>query len=399
MDKLMIFIPLFLLFVFMDWYLAKRKNKSAAFSESNTSLNFIIGSIQQIATVISFYLLLTCVNYTYQNYRIITLSNNWYSWILTYLAIDFVAYWIHRFSHRINIIWASHITHHSSNKFNLSNSFRTSPFQDLNRIPFWILLAFIGFNPQMLFTVFVVSSIIEFFTHTQNAPKLKWMEYIFVTPSLHKVHHGKNDLYIDKNYGSTFIIWDRIFGTFQEETETVEFGIKASSYQDNHAVKAITYYYKDLFKRYKAITSLKEKILIWIMPPEWEPKSIQSSQSIAAIANSNTLERNSYYLFGVISLTINILFFFLVLLFKNTMPKQYLFGYSIYYISNMLIAYKLMFLPNMRYEILLLLIKSIVAITVVLFVYVFINHQLHLIYFAVSIVCQLLIFLLYKLIK
>ena len=225
------------------------------------------------------------------------------------------------------------------------------------------------------------------------------MEYIFVTPSLHKVHHGKNDLYIDKNYGSTFIIWDRIFGTFQEETETVEFGIKASSYQDNHAVKAITYYYKDLFKRYKAITSLKEKILIWIMPPEWEPKSIQSSQSIAAIANSNTLERNSYYLFGVISLTINILFFFLVLLFKNTMPKQYLFGYSIYYISNMLIAYKLMFLPNMRYKILLLLIKSIVAITVVLFVYVFINHQLHLIYFAVSIVCQLLIFLLYKLIK
>ena len=191
----------------------------------------------------------------------------------------------------------------------------------------------------------------------------------------------------------------QVFGTFQEETETVEFGIKASSYQDNHAVKAITYYYKDLFKRYKAITSLKEKILIWIMPPEWEPKSIQSSQSIAAIANSNTLERNSYYLFGVISLTINILFFFLVLLFKNTMPKQYLFGYSIYYISNMLIAYKLMFLPNMRYKILLLLIKSIVAITVVLFVYVFINHQLHLIYFAVSIVCQLLIFLLYKLIK
>ncbi len=389
MDELMLFIPLFLMIVYLDWFFSKKKNKTNIFTFSNTILNFIIGSIQQLGTVFSFFILLLSVTYTYNHFRIYTIPNNNYTWILAYIAIDFVSYWIHRFSHRINILWAAHITHHSSSYFNLSNSFRTSPFQDFNRIPFWILLAFIGFDPKILFTVFVLSSIVEFFTHTQNFPKIKWLEYVFVTPSLHKVHHGKNDIYLDKNYGSTFIIWDKLFGTFQDETEQVQFGIVSDDYIDNDPIHSITYYYKYLYQMTKAINSRKEKILLWIKPPEWTPTTKVNLENVIATTLPKTTDSEGKHYFGFFYFLFWLVGIFLVLLFKKILIPYYLVAYGCYCISNMIDAYKILFHNISKDFWVYLKLKNLLILLIFMAIYIFLNSPLHLLYSITLVVSQL----------
>jgi alkylglycerol monooxygenase len=380
MDKLMLFIPLLLLIVYMDWVFSNKKNKKNIFTLNNTFLNLIVGSIQQLGTVFSFFILLISVNYIYTHFRIYTIPNNNYTWILAYVAIDFVSYWIHRLSHRINILWAAHITHHSSSYFNLSNSFRTSPFQDLNRIPFWLLLAFVGFDPKVLFAVFIISSIIEFFTHTQNFPKIKWLEYLFVTPSLHKVHHGKNAIYLDKNYGSTLIIWDKLFGTFQDETEQVQFGIVSNHYIDNDPIHSITYYYKNLYHTMRETSSIKEKVLLWIMPPEWTPATKESMGGTIATILPKTTHSYRKFHFGIFTFIYWLIGVFLVLLFKKTLMPYYLIPYSFYGISNMIDAHKILFqnISNRFWQYLKL--KTVLILVVSIALYLFFDSPLHLLY-------------------
>ena len=203
---------------------------------------------------------------------------NWQQWVLAFFAIDFLSYWYHRFSHEINILWAGHVTHHSSELYNFSNGFRTSLFQGLNRILFWCILPIFGFSPFVLLVSLKVSGIYDFFLHTTYIPKLGFLEKILITPSMHRVHHGKNDIYIDKNYGSTLVVWDKIFGTYQEETEPVKYGIK-SDYTDNNPVTAIGHHYIYLFKNIMKTPKWSDKIKWAFMPPDWKPKTIATQQT------------------------------------------------------------------------------------------------------------------------
>lgn len=262
-------IPVFLLVMAIEWVVSYTR-RDKRYTAENTTMNLTIGAIDQIGSLIYFTLLYFVLQYAYNHFRLFTTTNIWYQWIGGYLAVDFLSYWYHRFSHRINILWAGHITHHSSEFFNFSNGFRTSLFQGINRIIFWALLPVFGFSPIILVLILKVSGLFDFIVHTEYIPKLPFLEKIFVTPSLHRVHHGKNELYIDKNYGSTFIIWDKLFGTFQEETEKVKYGI-TSDYLDNNPITAITYYYQYLWKTMKSAASWPDKIKIWFMPPEWKP--------------------------------------------------------------------------------------------------------------------------------
>jgi alkylglycerol monooxygenase len=265
-----LFIPVFLLIVLVEWYISYRK-KDKRFVFKNTAMNVTIGAIDQLCSIFYFALLYIVLQYVYNHFRLIEISNLWYQWIIGYLAVDFISYWYHRFSHRINLLWAGHITHHSSEHFNLSNGFRTSPFQGLNRIVFWAILPVFGFSPIILVLILKISGIYDFLLHTQYVPKLGWLEKIIITPSLHRVHHGKNDIYIDKNYGSTFVIWDKLFGTFQGETEPVVFGIK-SNYLDNNPINAIGGHYRYLWNTMKSTKNVNDKLKVLVMPPEWNIK-------------------------------------------------------------------------------------------------------------------------------
>jgi sterol desaturase/sphingolipid hydroxylase (fatty acid hydroxylase superfamily) len=151
----------------------------------------------------------------------------WWSYVLCIFALDFCRYWAHRLAHENRWLWATHVTHHNGPKYNWSVSFRLGWTQHI-KVFFFLPAAFLGFHPIVLFICHQIEVLYQFWIHTEYIRKLpKPIEYFFTTPSHHRVHHAKNEHYLDKNYGSTFIIWDRMFGTFQpEEQETkIEYGI------------------------------------------------------------------------------------------------------------------------------------------------------------------------------
>lgn len=154
-----------------------------------------------------------------------SIPHTWWSYIACFVWLDFWRYVSHRISHQSRFWWATHIVHHSSEKYNFSVSFRLSWIQQLKFI-FFIPVAIAGFNPIVFFVCHQVAILYQFWIHTEFIKKLPApIEFFFVTPSHHRVHHARNEKYLDKNYGSTFIIWDRMFGTFQPEEETPEYGI------------------------------------------------------------------------------------------------------------------------------------------------------------------------------
>lgn len=150
---------------------------------------------------------------------------NWWTFIPCYLIFDFFSYWSHRISHQSRFLWATHIVHHSAENYNLTVSFRLSWIQNL-KIIFFMPIAFLGFHPVVFFVVSQVAVLFQFWVHTEYIRKMHpLIEYLFATPSNHRVHHGSQEIYLDKNYAATFIFWDRIFGTFVEEGEKPEYGL------------------------------------------------------------------------------------------------------------------------------------------------------------------------------
>lgn len=149
----------------------------------------------------------------------------WWSFVACYLVVDFCRYWAHRIAHEQRFWWATHVTHHSSEQYNFSVTFRLSWTQHI-KVIFFIPAALLGFDPFVFFICMQIGVLYQFWIHTEMIDRL-WapIEYLFVTPSHHRVHHATEEKYLDKNYGSTFIIWDRLFGTFAQEAETPNYGI------------------------------------------------------------------------------------------------------------------------------------------------------------------------------
>ncbi len=165
--------------------------------------------------------------YLYQ-FRVFDFVNQipiWALWIITFISIDLVFYVYHRMSHRIRFLWAIHLSHHSSEEMNFAVSFRQAWFGPISKIPFFMVLPLLGFDPTIIAVAGVISTLWGIVGHTQVIGKLGPLELIFNTPSHHRVHHGSNKQYIDKNYGNLLIIWDRLFGTFEPEDEKVKFGL------------------------------------------------------------------------------------------------------------------------------------------------------------------------------
>jgi sterol desaturase/sphingolipid hydroxylase (fatty acid hydroxylase superfamily) len=183
----------------------------------------------------------------------------WWSYPLCLIAIDFCRYWGHRVAHEQRFWWATHVTHHSSEQYNFSVSFRLSWTQHIKLI-FFLPAVMIGFHPVVFFICHQIEVLYQFWIHTEFIKKLPApIEYIFTTPSHHRVHHAINERYIDKNYGSTFIIWDRIFGTFKEEDEKPVYGITEPVGTYN-PVKLVFHEWQDIFRDVRKASGFKEKL-------------------------------------------------------------------------------------------------------------------------------------------
>jgi sterol desaturase/sphingolipid hydroxylase (fatty acid hydroxylase superfamily) len=159
----------------------------------------------------------------FYNHSFTTIQMPWLYWLILIIFEDFMYYWLHRVDHHVRLFWATHVTHHSSEKFNFTVGFRSSVMEPLYRFVYFIPLALCGFRPIDIAFIYSVTQIWGILVHTERINKLGWLEYILVTPSHHRVHHGSNPKYLDKNLGMLLIIWDKLFGTFQPELPTTAY--------------------------------------------------------------------------------------------------------------------------------------------------------------------------------
>jgi sterol desaturase/sphingolipid hydroxylase (fatty acid hydroxylase superfamily) len=182
--------------------------------------NIIVAfSIKGLILAFHFYI------YQFKVFELASILPLWAMWALTFIMIDLVFYIYHRMSHRVRFLWAIHLSHHSSEEMNFAVSFRQAWFGPVSKIPFFVALPLLGFDPTIIAVAGVISTLWGIVGHTQIVGKLGFIEWVFNTPSHHRVHHGSNKQYIDKNYGNLLIIWDRMFGTFEPEEEPVKFGL------------------------------------------------------------------------------------------------------------------------------------------------------------------------------
>jgi len=199
-------------------------------------------------------------------------SNPWLYWVLLFIAEDLIFYIEHRVDHYCRLFWAVHVTHHSSEEFNLTTGFRSSVLQPIYRFVYFIPLVLLGFHPLDIVFMYSLTQIYGILVHTQYIKKMpRWFETIFVSPSHHRVHHASNIRYLDKNMGMVLIIWDRLFGTFQEEVphDPVKYGLTKQIDNPHHPAKIIFHEWINLGKDLNKNVSIFIKLKYLFMPPGW----------------------------------------------------------------------------------------------------------------------------------
>lgn len=203
-------------------------------------------------------------------FRFFEIENVIAYWVVLLLAEDFMYYWLHRIDHYCRFFWAVHVTHHSSEEFNLTVGFRSSVFQPLYRFIYFIPLALMGFKGIDIMFMYAATQIFGILVHTQTIKKLGVLEYIIVTPSHHRVHHGSNIKYLDKNMGMLLIIWDKLFGTFQAEDEKdpVKYGL-TKNIKTYNPLTMVFHEWKSIWNDLKKQTSFKNKLMYVFGPPGW----------------------------------------------------------------------------------------------------------------------------------
>ena len=215
--------------------------------------------------------------YIYEHWRFYSFPSSIWTWLILFMGVDFFYYWFHRLSHEINALWAAHIVHHQSEEYNLTVALRQSWFQSGFSWVFYLPLAFVGFEPVMFLTVSAFNTLYQFWIHTRAIGDMGPLEWFLNTPSHHRVHHGSNPKYIDKNHAGTLIIWDRLFGTFQKEEEEVIYGITTPLASWN-PVWANIHYWIELFTTFKKAKGIKEKVYVFTKSPGWFPEIMGGRQ-------------------------------------------------------------------------------------------------------------------------
>ncbi|MFK5978926.1 MAG: sterol desaturase family protein [Rhizobiaceae bacterium] len=193
-----------------------------------------------------------------------------WTWVLALLAADFTYYWMHRLEHQHRILWASHSVHHSSEDYNLTVGFRLSLVEGFFEWAFLIPMILIGFNPFQALVALVLVAQYQHWVHTERVGKLGWLDEVFNTPSVHRVHHGSNRQYLDKNYGGILMIWDKMFGTFEREDEKVIYGL-TRNIETNNPIKIIFIEFGHIWSDLKKCRSNRDRLKIVFGGLSWRP--------------------------------------------------------------------------------------------------------------------------------
>lgn len=291
--------PFFAIIIGLEIILSNFHHEKKLYNWRETATNFVLslanGGLDLL--IRGGYLLLFTLLW---NVRFLTIENNWMYWAALVLSIDFSMYWLHRLEHYCRLFWAVHVTHHSAEHMNATVEFRSSVFQPLYRFIFFLPLALLGFQPIDIFFVFSLMQVWGLFVHTELINKLGPLEYFMVTPSHHRVHHASNVKYLDKNMGFFFIIWDKMFGTFQKELpaqeyEPIRYGL-TTPLKNANPVNVIFHEWRSIFKDLKRKDiSWRTKLSYLFNPPGWSHDgSRKTSEELREEISEQDAPRNVY---------------------------------------------------------------------------------------------------------
>ena len=282
----------FMVTMAIEWVIGKWMKKSI-YNPRDTISSVSSGMTNNVKSILKLSVVIISYQWMFDYIKVFEIGSNWYVYIIAFLGIDFAYYWSHRWNHEFNILWNKHVIHHSSEEFNLACALRQS-ISDLFQVYFFLYapMAVVGVPPKVISILLPLHLFAQFWYHTRLIGRMGVLEYIIVTPSHHRVHHAINEKYIDKNYASIFIFWDKWFGTFQEELddEPPVYGIKKPARTWN----PILINYAHLIQLFKDAWNTKKwgnKFKIWFMPTGWRPDDVTLTNPIEIIEDPYSYEK------------------------------------------------------------------------------------------------------------
>jgi sterol desaturase/sphingolipid hydroxylase (fatty acid hydroxylase superfamily) len=263
--------PIYIVLIGLEFIAGKFQHREI-YTLNDTATNVYLTALNMVVDLLFRGITLVIYSFFFQH-RIFQIENAVLYWVLLVVGLDFFYYWLHLADHHVRLFWAVHVTHHSSEHYNFTVGFRSSVFEPVYRFVFLFPLAWIGFKGADIFLIYAVSQIWGILVHTQLVGKLGILEWVLTTPSHHRVHHASNPKYLDKNLGMLLIIWDRIFGTFQEELpdeqyEPLRYGLTKNIEKPN-PVSIVFHEWDAIASDLKKPSSFKAKWMYLFGPPGW----------------------------------------------------------------------------------------------------------------------------------
>jgi sterol desaturase/sphingolipid hydroxylase (fatty acid hydroxylase superfamily) len=271
-------IPVFFLLMGIEWAVARaRGSDSYRLGDSVASIG--LGTVSQMLGLYSKAIFFGIYVLAFEALRLTTLPlDSAWTWIAAVVVYDFCYYWQHRLSHRVGVLWASHVVHHQSEEFNLGTALRQTGTSFVFGWVFYLPMALLGFPPLAFGVAALIDLLYQYWIHTEQIGRLGWFDRVFASPSNHRVHHGVNDRYLDRNYGGILILWDRLFGTFVEEDarEPVVYGTRAPLRSFDPLWANLEVYValaRDSWRTRRWV----DKLRVWLAPPGWRPADLEAS--------------------------------------------------------------------------------------------------------------------------
>jgi len=270
LNPIVLSIPIFFILIGVE-LLVERFTHQKLYRLPDAIANLSCGITSQLSGLFLKIFAIGIYQVLFENFAFLELERTWWYWVALVLLVDHSYYWAHRMSHEVNLFWGGHVVHHQSEDYNLSVALRQSSLQVIWTFAFSLPIAFLGFRTFDFALIAAFNTLYQFWIHTETIGKLpRWIEFVFNTPSHHRVHHGRDPKYIDKNHAGSLIIWDRMYGTFQEEEEKPTYGITKPINSWN-PIWANVSHYADMGHDLKQIRGWKDKLLYLFKKPGWLP--------------------------------------------------------------------------------------------------------------------------------
>ena len=266
-------VPIFFALIAFELFLVRHRRREY-YRLADSMSNIATGMLQQLVTLLGAVWIVGVYAWIHDRFGLFELpADAVWVWVAAFVLVDFAYYWYHRSAHEVNFLWASHIAHHQSEEYNLSVALRQGAFQPLFSCVFYWPLAWLGVPPAVFVACLAFDTLYQFWIHTRTIDRLGPLEAVLMTPSHHRVHHGRNPRYVDRNHGGCFIFWDKLFGTFEPEGEPVVYGI-TSPLGSWNPLWANLHYWVELFAVARRTRRWRDKLAMFWKPPGWHPADL-----------------------------------------------------------------------------------------------------------------------------